>query len=229
MPPALLADLIAAGATIRPITTGADLPPCTSYRPSAALDRFIRTRDLTCRAPGCDRPAITADIDHTDPWPTGATHPANNKCYCRLHHLIKTFHPGFTDTQHPDGTLTVTTPTGHTYTTKPFTALLFPHWNTTTEPPPRKPTPPSPPAPGRTLMMPTRRQTRAQAKAAHITRERRLNALQRELERSQAQPRPPMCKEAQREARQQAADNVTQSLSRPPGYQPDYGDDPPPF
>ena len=68
---------------------GAPSPGEDRYRPSTALQEFVRTRDLTCRFPGCDRPAVAADIDHTVPWPAGATHPANTKCYCRLQLLVK--------------------------------------------------------------------------------------------------------------------------------------------
>ncbi|HEU4361772.1 MAG TPA: HNH endonuclease signature motif containing protein [Mycobacterium sp.] len=39
--------------------------------PSAKLADFIRCRDLTCRFPGCDEPAITCDIDHTRPHAQG--------------------------------------------------------------------------------------------------------------------------------------------------------------
>ena len=38
------------------------------YRPGAALARWIRLRDLTCRAPGCAVPAEQCDIDHIDPF-----------------------------------------------------------------------------------------------------------------------------------------------------------------
>jgi hypothetical protein len=81
IPPALLAELIRAGATLQPVghpgdTTG----PEPGYRPSARLARFIRCRDLTCRFPGCDRPAQFCDIDHTVPYPYGPTHPSNLKC-----------------------------------------------------------------------------------------------------------------------------------------------------
>jgi Domain of unknown function (DUF222) len=176
VPPVLLADLIARGATVTPLPT-----PCTSaeprYRPSTALDTFIRMRDLTCRYPGCDRPAITADIDHTLPHPAGPTHPGNLKCYCRKHHLLKTFWPGWTDHQQPDGTIVLTTPSGHTYTTKPGATLLFPTWNVTTPPPPTNPQPPQP-RPGRGLMMPTRKTTRTKARHYRITAERALNQQQ---------------------------------------------------
>ena len=56
------------------------------YRPSAPLAEFIRWRDLTCRWPGCDAPALGCDIDHTTPYPAGPTHPSNLKPYCRVHH-----------------------------------------------------------------------------------------------------------------------------------------------
>nr|WP_197420148.1 HNH endonuclease signature motif containing protein [Mycobacterium sp. NAZ190054] len=212
LPAPLLAELVLQGAKIR-LVDSLNLKTEPRYRPSAALARFVRTRDMTCRFPGCDRPAVYSDLDHTQPWPAGATHPANIKCYCRLHHLIKTFVPGWTDQQHPDGALIVTTPAGLRYTTKPLTALLFPLWNSAT--PPAPPPPPghqaSPTHPGRHLMMPTRRRTRAQNRAARITAERTYNATQRVLEQA---------------ARSPEYESVT-----PPGaiQQPDYGDDPPPF
>lgn len=180
VPTPLLAELITGGATIR-FTTPEHLGEEPRYRPSAKLQRFLRARDITCRFPGCDRPATHADIDHTVPWPTGPTHPANTKSYCRLHHLIKTFLPGWTDTQHPDGTLTITDAAGISYATKPFSTLLFPNWNTTTpQPPALKPHTPAPPDQHRrNLKMPTRRNTRADNRAAYITRERHLNNLER--------------------------------------------------
>jgi len=78
VPAPLLAELLAYGAKVRFV--GAPSPGEDRYRPSTALQEFVRTRDLTCRFPGCDRPAVAADIDHTVPWPAGATHPANTKC-----------------------------------------------------------------------------------------------------------------------------------------------------
>jgi len=87
VPAPLLAELLAYGAKVRFV--GAPSPGEDRYRPSTALQEFVRTRDLTCRFPGCDRPAVAADIDHTVPWPAGATHPANTKCYCRLQLLVK--------------------------------------------------------------------------------------------------------------------------------------------
>ncbi|KMO66800.1 hypothetical protein MCHUDSM44219_05735 [Mycolicibacterium chubuense] len=219
LPAPLLAELIAHGATVRFLTDPAALGATDGYRPCAALERFVRARDLTCRFPGCDRPAVFADIDHTQPYPYGATHASNTKCYCRQHHLVKTFWEGWTDTQAADGTVRVTTPTGHTYTTKPFSTLLFPSWNTTTGPPPPASGTTPPRHPGRTSMMPTRRRTRTQNRAAYITRERELNALQRQHERNaDAQAT------AERNAKRQTRQHDT--TGTPP---PDYGDDPPPF
>ncbi|GJF20173.1 hypothetical protein NGTWS1803_10450 [Mycolicibacterium cyprinidarum] len=174
VPAPMLAELIAHGAKVRFVGTPAICPE-DRYRPSAALQEFIRTRDLTCRFPGCDRPAVFADIDHTVAWPVGSTHPGNLKCYCRIHHLVKTFWGGWSELQLADGTLLISTPSGHTYSTKPLSSLLFPAWNTATEsPPPRGPAPS--PAPGRGLMMPTRRVSRAKAREYRINAERALNA-----------------------------------------------------
>ncbi len=170
---AQVADLIARGATVRPVTTPSDEPE-KGYRPSAALDRWIRLRDLTCRFPGCDRPAVRSDIDHTVPWPVGPTHPSNTSCRCRKHHLLKTFWPGWSDRQDPDGRLHITTPSGLTYDSTPTATLLFPQWDTTTATLPAPP-PGPPPAPARGLKMPKRRQTRAQARARYIATERARN------------------------------------------------------
>jgi hypothetical protein len=171
LPAPLLAELIARGAKLRPVTAPkADPEP--RYRPSTALDDYVRTRDLTCRFPGCDRPATRADVDHTVPYPAGPTHPGNLKCYCRIHHLIKTFWPGWSDRQLADGTVVITTPTGHAYTTKPGSSLYFPAWAITT---PAPPSTPAEPAEHRTLMMPKRKRTRSQTRAQRIKAERALN------------------------------------------------------
>jgi hypothetical protein len=84
---------------------------------------------LTCRFPGCDQPAAVCQIDHTIPYPIGPTHPSNLKLYCPPHLLLKTFYcgpGGWSERQLPDGTLILTAPTGHVYTTKPGGSLFFP-------------------------------------------------------------------------------------------------------
>jgi hypothetical protein len=118
------------------------------YQPTAALERWIRCRDLTCRFPGCDRAAWFADIDHTIPFnhirPSagGLTVPDNNKCYCRHHHRLKTFHDGpngWRDEQLPDGTVVLTSPTGRVYRSTPAGAELFPQMRgPCSEPVPRR-------------------------------------------------------------------------------------------
>ncbi len=171
VPAPLLAELINAGATVRPLRRPNDEPE-PQYRPSTALDEWVRMRDMTCRFPNCDVPAEYCDLDHTIAWPIGPTHPSNLACLCRKHHLLKTFWNAWRDRQHPDGTITWTTPTGRTYTTRPGSRLLLPTWNTTTAtlaPPTEQP----PPAIG--IMMPTRRKTRAAQRIYRITRERALN------------------------------------------------------
>ncbi len=173
LPASLVADLIGRGATVRFLTApGGD--PDNRYRPSAGLARFVRARDLTCRFPGCDRPAISADIDHIVPWPAGPTHPSNNACKCRKHHLLKTFWPGWVERQDPDGSLTVTTPSGMSYTTKPSAALLFPGFDPATAPLP--PIGAAAPSPNRGLKMPKRKQPRVKARMARIQTERAMNA-----------------------------------------------------
>ncbi|WP_210686604.1 HNH endonuclease signature motif containing protein [Mycolicibacterium sp. GESEQ-9] len=145
------------------------------YHPSVGLSEFIRWRDLTCRFPGCDAPAERCDIDHTAPWPLGPTHPSNTKLYCRAHHLIKTFCPGWSDRQYPDGTVEVTTPTGHTYTTEPHGGALFDDLATPTGDL-HHPDPPPAPGPNRSAKMPKRSRTREQDRQDRITEERRLRA-----------------------------------------------------
>ena len=104
---------LAATATRTPVPIPTQSQPDPGYRPSAKTLEFIRWRDLTCRWPSCDKPAPKSDIDHTVPYPVGPTHPSNTKPYCRTHHLIKTLlhRPrGWTDQQHPDGTIVFTAP-----------------------------------------------------------------------------------------------------------------------
>jgi len=166
---------MARSAKLRTVQHPADAPAESGYRPSAALAEFIRCRDLTCRFPGCGRPAQQADIDHTVPWPLGPTHPSNLKLLCRLHHLLKTFWVGpngWRDRQLPDGTVIWTAPTGHTYVTEPAGALYFPQLaNPTGE----LDLPEWTPAGDRGAMMPTRRRTRDQDRAYRIWLERNHN------------------------------------------------------
>ncbi len=134
------------------------------YQPSAALERAVRCRDLTCRFPGCSRPATVCDVDHTipfnhqDPAAGGLTVLENLKCLCRQHHRLKTFHGGWRDKQLADGTVVWTSPTGRTYRTSPAGADLFPQ--------PRAPA----------CAAPTpRRRSRSQQRSARIAQARKHN------------------------------------------------------
>jgi hypothetical protein len=83
---AVLPAPIAAQAAIHATTTLAhpgQAPPEPRYRPSKKLAEFVRCRDLTCRFPGCTKPATLTDIDPTIPRPYGPTCASNLKCLCR--------------------------------------------------------------------------------------------------------------------------------------------------
>ncbi|GED97604.1 HNH endonuclease signature motif containing protein [Gordonia crocea] len=93
--------------------TGTSLPthlPSDPYRPSTALNTFVRARDGYCTIPGCDRPAWRCDIDHVaeydhaDPAAGGQTTPDGLAAKCRMHHNLKTFGSGWIDDQYRDGT-----------------------------------------------------------------------------------------------------------------------------
>ncbi len=59
------------------------------------------------------------ELDHNRPYPLGPTSATNLTGYCTGHHRGKHQAPGWRHTLHPDGTLTVTTPTGLTAATTP--------------------------------------------------------------------------------------------------------------
>jgi Domain of unknown function (DUF222) len=174
--------------TLRDMATTAKIKPLVmpstgperGYRASAALADFVRCRDLTCRFPGCDKPAEVCDLDHTVPFPLGPTHASNLKLLCRYHHLLKTFYTrcgGWADRQLPDGTVEWTAPSGHTYTTTPGGSIFFPALARSTgelkiaqvgEPPRFT----------KGLMMPRRKRTRVEDRSYRIAAERRINEYQ---------------------------------------------------
>ena len=189
IPPELILEL-AAAAKLTPLIHPGDAPPEKGYVPSQGLADFVRCRDLTCRWPGCDCPAVACDIDHTIPYALGGpTHASNLKCYCRTHHLVKTFW-GWREQQLPDATLILTSPAGRTYVTTPGSALLFPSLCAATgaiaAP---EADPPQDYCGQRSAMMPTRRRTRTQDRAYRVVTERRQNRLDRQARRA-AQYRP---------------------------------------
>ena len=176
IPPAMVRE-VAKTAKLKPVIVSKDIVAQSQYRPSTASAELVRCRDLTCRWPGCDKPAWQADIDHTVPYPWGPTHPSNNGCFCRFHHLMKTFHGGtggWDVVQQSDGTMVFTTPSGRMHTTKPFGAMLFPQLGVPTGELDLPDSPP--PGENRGLKMPKRKRTRAQERAYRIQRERNINA-----------------------------------------------------
>jgi Domain of unknown function (DUF222) len=189
--PELLREL-AKSASLVPLPHPGDAPPEPRYTPSQALADFVRARDLTCRWPGCEVPATRCDVDHTIPHAQGGpTHASNLKCYCRTHHLVKTFW-GWHDQQLADGTLILTSPGGHTYVTTPGSALLFPSLCRAVGgiPAPEAPLPQDYCA-ERTAMMPKRRRTRAQDRANRRATERRQNHAARMAPITTHDGRPP--------------------------------------
>ena len=90
------------------------------YRPSAELDRWTRARDRRCRFPGCRRRVPRGgELDHDRPYPLGPTSGGNLVGYCTADHRGKHQAPGWRHELEPDGTLTVTTPTGLVAATSP--------------------------------------------------------------------------------------------------------------
>jgi hypothetical protein len=83
----------------------------------------VRARDKHCRFPGCRRPAIHCDIDHTNPFNLaiktgGRTIYTNLGCICRFHHQVKQM-PGWHVTQNQDGTFTWVDPGRRVFITRP--------------------------------------------------------------------------------------------------------------
>ncbi|MHA0287841.1 DUF222 domain-containing protein [Mycobacterium sp. C3-094] len=171
LPAAVVAHL-AMNATIARLTHPGKAPPEPRYRPSKALADFVRSRDVTCRHPGCTRPID--DLDHTIPYPWGPTCASNLAGYCRHHHLLKTFWPGWATVQCPDGTIVVTDPDGQTSTSYPGSRMLFPELSESTAPVSGCGTPPPKSSTG--LTMPKRRITRAAAHRQRVDAERQRNA-----------------------------------------------------
>ncbi|OBI44741.1 HNH nuclease [Mycobacterium kyorinense] len=174
-------ELAAATASLRPADLQASAAEALRYQPSAALERAIRCRDLTCRFPGCHRRATHCDIDHTVPFDHanpaagGLTVASNLKCLCRQHHRLKTF-GGWRDEQLDDGTVIWTSPTGQIYRTSPAGADLFPQ--------PRAPACAAP-APSRRSRAKQRSVRIAQARK-HNREQRPVNEARRRLEEARA-------------------------------------------
>jgi hypothetical protein len=87
------------------------------YRPSAALCRLVRLRQRTCSFPGCRRPAVRCDLDHSVPYDAGGpTCECNLAPLCRRHHQAKQA-PGWHLAQDQPGVMTWRLPHRRTYQT----------------------------------------------------------------------------------------------------------------
>ncbi|WP_083529650.1 HNH endonuclease signature motif containing protein [Rhodococcoides corynebacterioides] len=177
---------------IRPLGDGSDTPlpatqPSNPYRPSAALDAYVRARDQFCTWPGCNRPAWEADLDHiteydhTHPERGGRTDATGLGAKCRFHHLLKTF-GDFVDDQYPDPTdpsrliRTITIPDGRTVLGPAFTGHdVHPGLDTIVFGDLPDTSTPRPPRPGLTER--TRPAPRTEQKHARRRQERNRNRL----------------------------------------------------
>jgi hypothetical protein len=104
---------------ITPIETGtcAHRHEVPGYRIPDSLRHLIKVRSRRCGFPGCRRPAIQCDDDHTIPY-----HLGGRSCECNLHPLCRRHHrckqaPGWQLDQPEPGRLTWTSPSGRTYVT----------------------------------------------------------------------------------------------------------------
>jgi len=107
--------------TLAPVTTGdCDHQAQEPGRlPSRKLRHLIRARNPQCTAPGCGRPAIRCEQDHTIAWEEGGiTCQCNLGPLCKHHHIIKHLNHWLLEQPEP-GTFSWHTPAGRTYTTRP--------------------------------------------------------------------------------------------------------------
>jgi len=89
------------------------------YQPSRKLQHLIQARNLTCTAPGCQRPATRCDLDHTTPYDQGGrTCECDLAPLCRHHHRCKQAE-GWRLEQPQPGVVVWTTPAGRRYITQP--------------------------------------------------------------------------------------------------------------
>ncbi len=79
----------------------------------------VRARDKHCRFPGCRRPAVHCDVDHTVAFKIGGrTVYINLGCICRFHHQVKQM-PGWNCYQMTEGNFTWLDPGGRVFVTRP--------------------------------------------------------------------------------------------------------------
>lgn len=87
------------------------------YKPSQSLRHLVVTRQRRCSFPGCRRPAVRSDLDHTTPFDQGGmTCECNLSPLCRRHHLAKQA-PGWQLTQPKPGEMVWRLPSSRVYQT----------------------------------------------------------------------------------------------------------------
>jgi hypothetical protein len=106
---------------ISPIETGtcSHRRESAGYQPSNSLRHIIKVRSPRCGFPGCRRPAIRCDDDHTIPYDKGG-----RTCECNLHPLCRRHHqakqaPGWRLEQPEPGVLIWHLPHGRSYAVRP--------------------------------------------------------------------------------------------------------------
>lgn len=143
-----------------PADTAAELVPASArvYRPGAVLDTWLRIIAGSCQWLHCDVPAWNSDLDHNEPFHHGdpecggKTVASNMSAFCRNHHRLK-HSDRWWFASNEDRTMSLTSPTGHCYRTRPAGLMAGSHE-------------PTPPQGGRN------RRTQAENKAARIQSER---------------------------------------------------------
>jgi hypothetical protein len=97
------------------------------YKVTTGIRKVLRVRDETCRFPGCSRPAVKSDIDHTQDWQyDGLTDCDNLAHLCEGHHRLKHLSQ-WSVAQEPGGILVWTSPGQRTYRTDPANPIGPPH------------------------------------------------------------------------------------------------------
>lgn len=222
---------IAEGSDIAPVRLPDDIrarraakgtaPPESAlrYRPSPALDTWVRIIGGTCLWPHCDAPAWNCDLDHTDsfnhgnPAEGGLTTSGQLTPYCRNHHRIK--HSGLWEECRDDnGDIILSTSAGVRYRTPAAGLLSLLGISTDEVVEPSKPSKSVDPEKSTDSAKP-RRRTRAENKAARIRAERKRQHVNRPREKAEKK------RERARREREQIEQHFRESGESP--------DDPAPF
>ncbi|WJL95229.1 DUF222 domain-containing protein [Microbacterium sp. ET2] len=95
------------------------------YQLHPSQTRYLNARDVTCRTPGCRRPAKLCHIDHSKDFALGGPSCNDNLCNeCARHHTLKHATNWHVE-QLPGGILTFTSPGGKTYDSHPPSRVTF--------------------------------------------------------------------------------------------------------